>query len=207
MTIDNSVLTKIASNELIARKLLTITFVDEALGEIRVLENDTFEKLEIGAKTYLAAPLKVSDVVKNEGFQSVQVALSNVGLALSKIIGENGDVITGANCLLEEVFLSDDGAVISNQTYPLFVGEANNLSITQDQLIIDIEAVLGGYSAISPNMTYGVNCQWRRFRDINCAYAGAETRCDKTLTRCQELGNSQNFGGFPSLPREQVIRA
>ena len=116
-------------------------------------------------------------------------------------------MITGANCLLEEVFLSDDGAVISNQAYPLFVGEANNLSITQDQLIIDIEAVLGSYSAISPNMTYGVNCQWRRFRDTNCAYAGLETRCDKTLTRCQELGNISNFGGFPSLPREQVIRA
>lgn len=207
MTIDNSVLTKIASNELIARKLLTITFVGEGLGEIRVLENDTFEKLDIGTKTYLAAPLKVADVIKNEGFQSVQIALSNVGGTLSRIIGENGDVITGANCLLEEVFLSDDGAVISSAAYPLFVGEANNLSITQDQLIIDIEAVLGGYSTISPNMTYGVNCQWRRFKDVNCAYAGSQTRCDKTLTRCTELGNLSNFGGFPSLPREQVIKA
>ncbi|MEI8377723.1 MAG: hypothetical protein WCF95_04205 [bacterium] len=207
MTIDNSVLSKISSNELIARKLLTISFTRESLGDIRVLENDTFEKLEIGSKTYLAATLKVSDVIKNEGFQSIQVALSNVGGVLSRIIGENGDVITGANCLLEEVFLSDDGAVISNQAYPLFVGEANNLSVTQDQLIIDIQAILGGYSAISPNMTYGVNCQWRRFRDVNCAYEGDETRCDKTLTRCSELENLPNFGGFPSLPREQVIRA
>lgn len=207
MTIDNSILEQISSNELISRKLLTISLVGEALGEINVLENDTFEKLTIGDKTYLAAPLKVSDVVKNEGFQSIQISLSNVGGVLSGIIGENGDVITGANCLLEEVFLSDDGAVISNRAYPLFVGEANNLSITHDQLIIDIQAILGGYTAISPNMTYGVNCQWRRFRDVNCAYVGPESRCDKTLTRCQELGNLHNFGGFPSLPREQVIKA
>jgi len=207
MTLDNSILSKIGSNELIARKLLTITFVGEGVGEIRVLENDTFEKLDISTKSYLAAPLKVSEVTKNEGFQSIQVALSNVGASLSGIIGEKGDIITGANCLLEEVFLSDDGAVISNQAYPLFVGQANNLSITQDQLTIDIEAVLGGYAAISPNMTYGVNCQWRRFKDINCAYTGSESRCDKTLSRCHELNNIQNFGGFPSLPREQVIKA
>lgn len=207
MTIDNSVLSKISSNELIARKLLTITFTQEGLGEICVLENETFEKLDIGGKSYLAAPLKVSDVAKNEGFHSIQVALSNVGASLSAIIGEHGDVITGANCLLEEVFLTDDGAVISNQAYPLFVGEANNLSITQDQLTIDIEAVLSSYAAISPNMTYGVNCQWRRFRDVNCAYVGSESRCDKSLSRCNELGNLHNYGGFPSLPREQVIKA
>ena len=207
MTLDNSIAQKIVSDQLIARKLLTIALQGEGLGEIRVLENDTFEKLEIGSKTYLAAPLKISDVTKNEGFQSVQVALSNVGGALSGLIRQNGDVLTGAVCLLEEVFLTDDGAVLSGNSFPIFVGEANNLSITQQELTFDIEAVLGGYIAISPNMTYGVNCQWRKFRDTNCSYSGTESFCDKTLTRCAALGNLSNFGGFPSLPREQVIRA
>lgn len=207
MTLDNTIAQKIVSDQLIARKLLTISLQGEGLGEICVLENETFEKLQIGSKSYLAAPLKVSDITKNEGFQSVRVSLSNVGGALSGLIRQNGDVLTGATCLLEEAFLTDDGAVISGQSLPIFVGEANNLSISQKELQFDIEAVLGGYIAISPNMTYGVNCQWRKFRDANCAYAGDETVCDKTLTCCEALNNLSNFGGFPSLPREQVIKA
>lgn len=206
MTLNDSIAQKIISDELITRKLLTISLEGDGLGDILVLENDTFEKLDIDAKSYLAAPLKVSDITKNEGFQSVQVSLSNVGGTLSGLIRENGDVLTGALCVLEEVFLTDGGNVISDSALPIFVGEANNLVITQQDLSFDIEAVLGGYAASSPNMTYGVNCQWRKFRDVNCAYAGEEATCDRTITRCGELGNLANFGGFPSLPREQVIK-
>lgn len=207
MTLDNSIKQKITSDQLIARKLLTISLSERGLGDICVLENETFEKLTIGSKTYLAAPLKVSDVVKNEGFQSVQVSLSNVGGSLSGLLRQNGDVLTGATCLLEEAFLTDDGEIISGRSFPLFVGQANNLAVTQQDLTFDIEAILGAYSAISPNMTYGVNCQWRKFRDTNCAYSGSAQSCDKTISACEALGNLSNFGGFPSLPREQVIKA
>lgn len=205
MNIDPSITQKITSDELIARKLFTISLLGDG-GEICILENDTFEKLTIGGKTYLAGPLKVTDVVKNDNFEYIQVSISNVGAALSGLVGQKGDIITGAKCLLEEVFLGDDGSVITNRAYPLFVGQANNLAISQERVTIDVEAVLGAYVAISPNMTYGVNCQWRKFRDCRCVYNGSETFCDKTMTRCEELGNLANFGGFPSLPREQVIR-
>jgi hypothetical protein len=200
MNIDPSITQKITSDELIARKLFTISLLGDG-GDICILE-----KLTLGGKTYLAGPLKVTDVVKNDNFEYIQVSLSNVGASLSGLVGQKGDIITGAKCLLEEVFLGDDGSVITNRAYPLFVGQANNLAISQERVTIDVEAVLGAYVAISPNMTYGVNCQWRKFRDCRCAYSGSETFCDKTMTRCEELGNLSNFGGFPSLPREQVIR-
>jgi lambda family phage minor tail protein L len=37
------------------------------------------------------------------------------------------------------------------------------------------------------------------FKDAWCKYAGAETTCDKTLTRCRVLLNSANYGGFPGV--------
>lgn len=37
------------------------------------------------------------------------------------------------------------------------------------------------------------------FKDAWCKYAGAESACDKTLTRCRALLNSVNFGGFPGV--------
>lgn len=197
---------QITSAELIPRKLLTISI--EGSGDIRVLENDTFEKLEYNGETYLCGPLKVSDVIKNDGgdFQYINIEISNASQAISGVIGNEGDVLTGAMCLLEEVFLDEDKNILEQNSFPVFVGQANNLHITVDKLSLDIEAILGGYVNLSPNMTYGVMCQWRKFKDCRCAYSGAETSCDKSFARCKELGNTANFGGFPSIPREQVIK-
>jgi hypothetical protein len=38
------------------------------------------------------------------------------------------------------------------------------------------------------------NCPWS-FKGSECAYAGAETWCDKSPDRCSELDNYSNFGG------------
>lgn len=37
------------------------------------------------------------------------------------------------------------------------------------------------------------------FKGTLCAYAGAETTCNKTLVRCRALSNSERFGGFPGV--------
>lgn len=37
------------------------------------------------------------------------------------------------------------------------------------------------------------------FKGPRCKYAGAQTSCNKTLSRCRELGNSLNFGGAPGI--------
>ena len=41
-------------------------------------------------------------------------------------------------------------------------------------------------------------CYWK-FKGVECGYTGAQTTCDKTLTRCKELVNSTRFGGFPGV--------
>jgi lambda family phage minor tail protein L len=46
-------------------------------------------------------------------------------------------------------------------------------------------------------------CSWK-FKGTECAYAGAETECNKTKTRCKELSNYQRFGGFPSIPERRI---
>lgn len=59
---------------------------------------------------------------------------------------------------------------------------------------------LDALSCALPKRTYSRNyCQWR-FKGTECAYAGAETACNKTKQRCKELDNYVRFGGFPSIP-------
>lgn len=42
------------------------------------------------------------------------------------------------------------------------------------------------------------SCNWI-FKGAECAYAGAATTCDRTLTNCRTLNNSARFGGRPGL--------
>ncbi len=207
MYIPQDVKDAISSDEYISRKLLTIEFKLLSIPPLRILENETFCELKIGNNRYLGAPLKISDLSRSEDneFQRIQAEISNVAQSISSLIGHYGDVITGSNCMVEEVFLDENFNIIANRAFPLFIGLANNLTLTAESAKMNIDTVLGGYSTQSPNMTYGVNCQWRKFKDQNCGYTGDVDFCDKTLTSCRNLSNLQNFGGFPSIPRQQVI--
>jgi len=49
-----------------------------------------------------------------------------------------------------------------------------------------------------PDQYIASSCRFR-FKGPHCAYAGSETDCNRTLDRCQELGNSARFGGHPGL--------
>ena len=42
-------------------------------------------------------------------------------------------------------------------------------------------------------------CRYKEFKGERCGYTGVATECDRTLEKCQELGNEKNFGGAPSL--------
>lgn len=49
------------------------------------------------------------------------------------------------------------------------------------------------------------HCRYKTFKDPDtCGYAGTETECNRTKQRCQELGNFERFGGFPSIPSGTV---
>lgn len=47
-------------------------------------------------------------------------------------------------------------------------------------------------------------CRYKTFKGTQCGYAGAETVCDRTLTRCRELSNSERFGGAPGVGRRGI---
>lgn len=48
------------------------------------------------------------------------------------------------------------------------------------------------------------HCGWT-FKSTECAYAGAETTCNRTFQRCRELLNQVRFGGFPSIPSQRTF--
>lgn len=48
------------------------------------------------------------------------------------------------------------------------------------------------------------HCRYKVFKGSHCGYDGSETECDRTFTRCKELGNESRFGGFPGVGQQGV---
>ena len=194
---------EVAKEELKVRNLVTI----HTDNPIRILENDTLTSFDIGGETYLAGRVKRGDVETNmEGKgEKVQITISNINQGVSSLVTNYGDVLTNTKCTLETVIFDGDTSTIVDDPIQIFEGRINNVELTALEFKFDIERILGGYSSSSPNATYDVNCQCKKFKDERCGYTGSETTCDKTLTRCKELGNVLNFYGFPSIPQEMVV--
>jgi len=193
-------------DELIPRKLLKI---DLPGGGINILDNETLASLEYENEEYLGAPLSHGDIIKddNSSVSKLNISLSNVGLGISGIVGTRGDIITNAPAVLTLVFLDvNTNQLIPNTQRILYAGKCNNLTLDYENASMDIETPLGGYEKQCPVMKYRATCQVRRFKDSRCGYTGAETKCDRTFSRCKELGNHGNFRGFPTMYQESVIK-
>lgn len=194
-------------DEIIPRKLLKIELEE---GSIYVLDNETLDSLVFNQETYIGAPLKHGQIKNddNSTVNNLQIELSNVDSALSSIIANRGDVITNAFAVLTLVFLNvNTNQLISGMEKVLYSGRCNNLSLDFEKATMTIDSELGGYEKLAPVIKYRPTCQVRRFKDCRCGYTGEETACDRSFSRCSELGNTLNFRGFPSCVLETVIKA
>lgn len=199
-------LLEVEKDEIIPRKLLEI---DIPGGGVRILDNETLAYLLFKGKEYLGAPLSHGEITKddNSSVSKLNIALSNVALSISSLVGARGDVITNAPAVLTLVFLDvNTNALIEDSAQVLYAGKCNNLTLDYENASMDIETPLGGYEKQCPAMKYRASCQVRRFKDCRCGYQGEETTCDRTFTRCKELGNQANFRGFPTMYEELVVK-
>lgn len=47
------------------------------------------------------------------------------------------------------------------------------------------------------------SCRFK-FKSTICGYTGSIASCDKSLSRCRQLGNSKRYGGFPAIGNQGV---
>lgn len=199
-------LLEVEKDEIIPRKLLEIDLED---GGIRILDNETLGSLAYNGKEYIGAPLTHGEITRDDSssVSKLNISLSNVGLAISGLVGTRGDTITNSMAVLTLVFLDvNTNELIPGAKQILYAGKCNNLMLDYENATMDIETPLGGYEKQCPVMKYRASCQVRRFKDCRCGYKGKATTCDRTFARCKELGNQANFRGFPTMYKELVIK-
>ncbi len=176
--------------------LLKIAYDGETPGYV-CLNNQSVVWPASGGNTYLPAIFSLSGMEETKEAEIPAVTLSVIDLNRTLI-----------------PFLEDyNGGV--GATVTIYVVHSNHLDNTTPEIQEEMEIIdvsldhshkitfkLGAENLMNlrcPQHRYLKNHCRFVFKDSRCGYAGAETECNRTLTRCKELANQNSYGGFPGV--------
>jgi len=145
---------------------------------------------------YSPAPISFADIAYAAALSvdQVTVEFGNANLTMSAyLLGEDA---RNRTIIISHAVLNSAGTCLGLTN--LFQGIIGEWEITEDRATIRAlnELVLWRKR---PLRTASATCPWV-FKGTECAYAGAGAWCDQSFSRCAELGNQANFGGFRFLP-------
>ena len=158
--------------------------------------NITFDSQE-----YVKFPITHEFISENTTGQidSVKLTLGNVSRLIQAHLEEND--FRGVKVVIMQVFadlLDDADAYIKHIYYvDSYIADQQSVEFTLTSKFDVLEVEL-------PARKYSRNhCGWK-FKSTECGYAGGESECNKTLTRCRVLANNERFGAFPSVPSRPI---
>ena len=164
---------------------------------IRLVKNEA--NISWQGQTWAAFPFNIDDMGeagKNEVPQ-LQLSVSNVSRAIQSYI-EAYDGGVDATVIIRVVHADN---LVGTETATTLI----RLDYTVTSCTANPKAVVFSLGASSPwqrRIPQGRArknfCRFK-FKSTECGYSGAETVCDKSITRCRVLANSSRFGGFPGV--------
>jgi phage-related protein len=160
-------------------------------------EDKTFD-----GQVYTSYAISHDSVGENKGGKADQVTLKIGNVArLFQAYFEAYD-FRGLKVTIKTIFsdtIATAAAVMSDVFY------IDSYDADQQNAIIHLTSKWDVLEYKLPARKYARNyCQWK-FKSTECGYAGGETECNKSLTRCKVLDNQLRFGGFPSIPSKRIF--
>ncbi len=145
---------------------------------------------------YSPIPISFADIAYAAALSvdQVTVEFGNANLTMSAyLLGEDA---RNRTIIISHAVLNSAGTCLGLTN--LFQGIIGEWEITEDRATIRAlnELVLWRKR---PLRTASATCPWV-FKGTECGYAGAGAWCDQSFSRCAELANQANFGGFRFLP-------
>jgi hypothetical protein len=126
---------------------------------------------------------------------SASIIVDNIDQLMTSLFV--GDVLQGNTAALYIGMLNPSGADIG--TVKIFEGELDAFNLDEERLAFSVASLFARWNSRS-NEKHSASCRWRKFKGIECQYAGSETWCDRSYKRCSDLANQPHFGGFRYLP-------
>lgn len=153
---------EVAKSTLKTRRLITI----ELPVPFRILENDSVGSITVGGNIYYTRLVETIGVEESldGSSEKIDIAISDIAQEFAGLIADNGDVLTNTKCKIEQIIFEGDSNTIIDNPVMLFEGYIDDLQLSQEYCSFVVERELCSSSAVSPNMTYDVNCQFK-FKD------------------------------------------
>lgn len=161
------------------------------------------EEVVFDSVTYSPFPITFDAIGEQTGgaIDEVKISVGNVSRLIQgylemydfkglkvRILQVFADIIDHSDSYLEHIFYIDRWEQTDPTTISFYLSSKFNFR--------DVKI---------PKRLYGrTNCRWE-FKSAECQYSGVETICDRTLQKCRELGNTLNYGGFPSAGGRKIF--
>ncbi|MFA6006087.1 MAG: hypothetical protein WC775_06440 [Patescibacteria group bacterium] len=148
--------------------------------------------IEFDGKTYVKYPVAHDKVGENrEGsVEQVNISIANI----DRLVGGCAETYDprGLRVNILTVFetMLDDPTSRLIERYAI-----DALTINEQSVNLVCTTVIDLMNVVLPARRFSPICSWV-FKDTSCGYVDAETECNKTLTRCRQLENSERWGGF-----------
>jgi len=126
---------------------------------------------------------------------SISLDFANPSLTFSSIL--LSEDLLNKTLILSFVCLDDDNQVILTPQ-EMFRGTVSNWTLDELKATLTVvnEFALWNKKALRQAQS---SCPWP-FKGDECSYSGVESWCDQSYDRCNELSNTDNFGGHRFLP-------
>lgn len=147
-----------------------------------------------GGHNYLAKVQGRSAIQRfSEGeFDRVTITFSNIDRTLASVVLNND--IEGRRLIIRKI-----DRTVAGDSIVLFHGEMERPSkIDEQTCIIEAKQIVGSIEQEAPTRVFSYYCPFEPGQRA-CGLA-AGTSCDKSWSRCVELGNSNRYGGFRFVP-------
>lgn len=149
-----------------------------------------------GGNTYTAFAFDLGDTSSGgDGtIQGVSLKVANPGRALQPYMEANNGLI---GCILTLMVVHTDN-LTSDYTELTLTYEVLTAVSVEDWITFTLGAENPLRCRFPLQVAIPFSCNWP-FKGVECAYAGADTVCKRTLLDCQSKSNSARFGGRPGI--------
>lgn len=171
-------------------QLLTIKYKNE--DPIRLVYNT--EDITFNGNLYHAYDFNLSDVKQNSSeIPSCTLTVSNVTGTIQALL-EQYDGAGGAKVNISIINTNISDVVLEQENFVVISATTN-----RDKATFKLGPGFSMYRRFPLTRNMKDFCPFK-FKGIECGYSGTGT-CNKTLNNCRKLGNSERFGGTPTVPQ------
>jgi len=180
--------------------LFTVYDYDSLGNDLYLAESDA--DVEFDSVTYRKFPIKYDAIGENNSgeIEKLKITAANI----SREIGGYLEIydLRGKKVAIKTVWL-DQLADTDNYLEDVFY--IDSYSADEKNVVFTLTGKLDLLDVQVPVWRFSRNfCRWD-FKSTQCGYSGAETSCNKTKQRCEQLANLQRFGGFPSVKSNRIF--